>query len=233
MRALPSRAAAAPTNPVPDLAQTHTHTQVDAHAGPSYGAFFVPRDRPPSGSGASFVSASSLLSSEGQDRPDDSVSLDPSVPGGLAPPLEVGSKRQVEQMGIEADDARPAKKRRGLAGALVDGAVTASIVAGAAVFGAYSLWNSWGRKSEDREHPSLLHDARTDFEADKVSTRMFRPPKLYREEDKRAKFWVPLLLPRSCTFPIVQGRERGVLDAAPAYWLSWPRTHSFLLSHSS
>lgn len=108
-------------------------------------------DRVPS-TGSSFASSSSLSLSSGAEQ----------VPGSFS--LQQAPKRDAE---AEHEAARPTKKRRGLAGALVDGAVTASIVAGAAVFGAYSLWQSWGRKSEEGE-TSLMQDARNDFIHDQV-----------------------------------------------------------------
>lgn len=119
-------------------------------------------DLVPSGNG-SFQSASSL-----------SFEASPQPPGSLE--WSVGAKRDADD-GRETKPERPTKKRRGLTGVLVDGAVTASIVAGAAVFGAYSLWQSWGRKPQEvYEHPSLIEDACTDF---LPNTSMVRAPFLF------------------------------------------------------
>ncbi|PWN94385.1 hypothetical protein FA10DRAFT_264923 [Acaromyces ingoldii] len=43
------------------------------------------------------------------------------------------------------------KKRRGVAGTIVDGALNAALYTGAAAITAYSLWSSWGRRPEEDE----------------------------------------------------------------------------------
>lgn len=49
----------------------------------------------------------------------------------------------------EHTDGPAAKKRRGVAGTIVDGALNAALYTGAAALTAYSLWSSWGRKAND------------------------------------------------------------------------------------
>ncbi|KAF6767134.1 hypothetical protein PSEUBRA_002804 [Kalmanozyma brasiliensis GHG001] len=51
----------------------------------------------------------------------------------------------------------PRKRRRGLAGAIVDTALNAALYTGAAALTAYSLWSSWGHSADNedqRHHPS-------------------------------------------------------------------------------
>lgn len=45
----------------------------------------------------------------------------------------------------------PNKKRRGLTGAIVEGALSAAIATGAAAITAYSLWSSWGNRGQPAE----------------------------------------------------------------------------------
>ena len=60
------------------------------------------------------------------------------------------------QRAIEMEEERrrqepAAKRRRGMAGAIVETALNATLMAGAAAITAYSLWSSWGRKNEEED----------------------------------------------------------------------------------
>ncbi|CAO1619414.1 unnamed protein product [Sympodiomycopsis kandeliae] len=51
----------------------------------------------------------------------------------------------------EQGDSQPRKKRRGLAGTIVDDALNGLIYGGAAALTAYSLWSSWGQNRADNK----------------------------------------------------------------------------------
>ncbi|UZJ51613.1 hypothetical protein CBS101457_000933 [Exobasidium rhododendri] len=51
----------------------------------------------------------------------------------------------------------PSKKRKGVAGVLVDGALSAALYTGAAAVTAYSLWSNWGKKAVDEEEQQGEH----------------------------------------------------------------------------
>ncbi|CDW99278.1 hypothetical protein [Sporisorium scitamineum] len=56
----------------------------------------------------------------------------------------------------------PRKRRRGLAGAIVDTALNAALYTGAAALTAYSLWTSWGQSGDNesqRHHPDAGPEA--------------------------------------------------------------------------
>lgn len=54
-----------------------------------------------------------------------------------------------------AADEPPTKKRRGVAGAIVEGALHAALYTGAAALTAYSLWSSWGRTGNEDDDDDL------------------------------------------------------------------------------
>lgn len=63
-------------------------------------------------------------------------------------------QRFAQASAIESDagaEEPPSKRRRGVTGALVDGALNAALYTGAAALTAYSLWSSWGRKGKDED----------------------------------------------------------------------------------
>lgn len=74
------------------------------------------------------------------------------------PPLDAQSRRGEVHRGLissqEVDDhtdGPPVKKRRGMAGMLMDSVLTAALYTGAAAVTAYSIWSGWGKKQEDEE----------------------------------------------------------------------------------
>ena len=56
---------------------------------------------------------------------------------------------QQQGQASEQGDEPPSKRRRGMAGAIVETALNATLMAGAAAITAYSLWSSWGRKEDN------------------------------------------------------------------------------------
>lgn len=65
------------------------------------------------------------------------------------------------------------KKRRSVAGTLMDGALNAALYTGAAAFTAYSLWSKWGRKGSDDE---AGHDDDGSQKSDKFDSIERLPP---------------------------------------------------------
>ncbi|KAJ9478160.1 hypothetical protein PHBOTO_001743 [Pseudozyma hubeiensis] len=67
------------------------------------------------------------------------------------------TSQAIHDAGVPSDDP-PRKRRRSLAGAIVDTALNAALYTGAAALTAYSLWSSWSQ-SADSEHQSHHPDA--------------------------------------------------------------------------
>ncbi|GAC96208.1 hypothetical protein PHSY_003788 [Pseudozyma hubeiensis SY62] len=67
------------------------------------------------------------------------------------------TSQAIHDASVPSDDP-PRKRRRGLAGAIVDTALNAALYTGAAALTAYSLWSSWSQSAEG-EHQSHHPDA--------------------------------------------------------------------------
>lgn len=135
----------------------------------------------------------------------------PSMPNGrfdaYAPAMQSAAsvalatvQRQQQQMQMHEHIHGPApKRRRGVAGAIIDGALNGLMIGGAAALTVYSLWSSWGRAPDHLDQPDRQSASGVRTRSDATETRPVEeaPPRPYETKSAVIPGGFPPSLPGS------------------------------------